>query len=157
MLPIAEENNIMLVAHPDDPPLSEMRRLPKLFYSPEEYDRLLTLNQSSSSGFELCMGTLQEMPGSNIYDILNKYSKLNKIGYVHCRNVVGKVPHYREAFIDEGDIDVLKAMRILKKNKYDGVIIPDHTPEMTCDAPWHAGMAFALGYLKAVLQTLERE
>ena len=36
----------------------------------------------------------------------------------------------------------------------DGVIIPDHTPEMSCNAPWHAGMAYALGYLKAVLKTL---
>jgi len=157
MIPIAEENNIMLVAHPDDPPLSEMRGIPKLFYSPLEYERLLELNKSSSNGFELCMGTVQEMPGSNIYDILDRYSKQNKLGYVHCRNVVGKVPNYREAFIDEGDIDVIKAMRILKNNNYEGVIIPDHTPEMTCDAPWHAGMAYALGYLKAVLQTLEKE
>ena len=76
---------------------------------------------------------------------------------IHCRNVVGKVPNYREAFIDEGDIDVIKAMRILKNNNYQGVIIPDHTPEMSCEAPWHAGMAFALGYLKAVFQMLEKE
>jgi mannonate dehydratase len=157
MIPVAEENNIMLVAHPDDPPLPEMRGLPKLFYSPEEYDRLLELNSSPCSGFELCMGTLQEMPGSDIYDILDRYSKNNKIGYVHCRNVVGKVPNYREAFIDEGDIDVIKAMRILKNNNYDGVIIPDHTPEMSCEAPWHAGMAYALGYLKAIFQMLEKE
>jgi len=89
--------------------------------------------------------------------MLDKYSKQNKIGYVHSRNVVGKVPHYREAFIDEGDIDIIKALRILKNNNYKGIIIPDHTPEMTCDAPWHAGMAFALGYLKAVLNLLENE
>jgi mannonate dehydratase len=157
LIPVAEENNIMLVAHPDDPPLKRMRGLPKLFHSPDEYDRLLELSPSSSSGFELCMGTLQEMPGSDIYDILKRYSKENKIGYVHCRNVVGKVPNYREAFIDEGDIDIIQAIRILKNNNYGGVIIPDHTPEMTCDAPWHAGMAYALGYLKAVLQILEKE
>jgi mannonate dehydratase len=32
------------------------------------------------------------------------------------------------------------------------VLIPDHTPEMTCAAPWHAGMAYALGYMRALLQ-----
>jgi mannonate dehydratase len=47
-------------------------------------------------------------------------------------------------------------MQILKKNNYEGVIIPDHTPEMTCGAPWHAGKAFALGYMRGILQTLER-
>jgi mannonate dehydratase len=46
---------------------------------------------------------------------------------------------------------------ILKTNNFEGVLIPDHTPEMTCGAPWHAGMAFALGYMKAILQELERE
>jgi mannonate dehydratase len=27
---------------------------------------------------------------------------------------------------------------------------------MSCDAPWHAGMAFALGYIKAAMQAVER-
>jgi mannonate dehydratase len=36
------------------------------------------------------------------------------------------------------------------------VIIPDHTPEMSCAAPWHAGMAYALGYMKAAMQMAER-
>ena len=38
----------------------------------------------------------------------------------------------------------------------DGVIIPDHTPQMTCPGPWHAGMAHALGYMKAVLTMIEQ-
>ncbi len=80
-----------------------------------------------------------------------------KLGYVHFRNVTGKVPFYRETFIDDGDIDMIRVLRILKKNHYDGVLIPDHTPQMSCDAPWHAGMAFALGYMRAALQIIENE
>jgi mannonate dehydratase len=76
---------------------------------------------------------------------------------VHLRNVTGKVPHYRETFIDDGDIDVLRVLRILKRNQFNGMLVPDHTPQMTCGAPWHAGMAYALGYMRAALQTLERE
>ena len=45
--------------------------------------------------------------------------------------------------------------RILKESGFDGVIIPDHTPQVHCAAPWHAGMAHALGYLAAGLQALE--
>ena len=37
-----------------------------------------------------------------------------------------------------------------------GVITPDHSPSMNCPAPWHAGFAFALGYIKAALQMTER-
>jgi len=35
------------------------------------------------------------------------------------------------------------------------VLIPDHAPQMACAAPWHAGMGFALGYMRAALQALE--
>ncbi|HVO38692.1 MAG TPA: mannonate dehydratase [Spirochaetia bacterium] len=31
------------------------------------------------------------------------------------------------------------------------VLIPDHTPLPECDAPWHAGMAYAIGYMRAAL------
>jgi mannonate dehydratase len=157
LIPVAEENNVRLVAHPDDPPLPELRGMARLFYSPEEYEKLLTINKSPASGFEFCLGTLQEMPGSDVYALLDKYTKSNRIGYIHFRNVVGKVPHYREAFVDEGDLDMIRVMRILRQNAYDGVIVPDHTPEMSCGAGWHAGMAYALGYMKGVIQTLDSE
>jgi mannonate dehydratase len=71
--------------------------------------------------------------------------------------VRGKVPHYHEVFIDEGDIDVARALRILQRNGFEGVVIPDHTPQMSCAAPWHAGMAYALGYLKAVITIIEQK
>ena len=74
---------------------------------------------------------------------------------MHFRNVKGKVPKYHEVFVDEGDLDMLRAIRILHGNGYDGMVVPDHTPHMSCDAPWHAGMAFALGYMRAALQAIE--
>ena len=157
IIPIAEENNVKMVAHPDDPPMEYLRGSARLIYKPDLYDKLLETVDSPYNGIEFCMGTTQEMSEGNIYDALNKYSALNKIGYIHFRNVIGKVPNYREAFVDEGDIDMIRALRILKKNNYDGVLIPDHTPEMDCKAPWHAGMAFAMGYMKAALQVINSE
>jgi mannonate dehydratase len=47
---------------------------------------------------------------------------------------------------------MLRVFRILRANDFQGVLIPDHAPQMDCAAPWHAGMAFALGYMKAALQ-----
>jgi mannonate dehydratase len=88
---------------------------------------------------------------------VDNYSRQGKLAYVHFRNVRGKVPFYKETFIDEGDVDMLRVLRILKKNGYDGVLIPDHAPQMACAAPWHAGMAYALGYMRAALQAIERE
>jgi mannonate dehydratase len=44
-------------------------------------------------------------------------------------------------------------LAILKRNKFDGVLIPDHTPQMACAAPWHSGMAFAMGYMKSAMKS----
>lgn len=71
--------------------------------------------------------------------------------------MIGKVPNYQEAFIDTGDIDMISALRHFKKVGYDGVFIPDHTPLIDCDASWHAGMAYALGYMKAAMRMVEEE
>jgi mannonate dehydratase len=89
--------------------------------------------------------------------VVGRYTGQDRVVYAHCRNVRGKAPHYHEVFIDEGDVDMVRVLRIMHQNGFDGVIIPDHTPQMACAAPWHAGMAFALGYLRAALTMIAAE
>jgi len=103
------------------------------------------------------VGTLAEMTENNIYDAIDDYSRQGKVAYVHLRNVTGTVPKYRETFIDEGDVDMVRILSILKQNDFQGVIIPDHTPQMSCTAPWHAGMAHTLGFIAGVLASLEKD
>ncbi|HUL53295.1 MAG TPA: mannonate dehydratase [Opitutaceae bacterium] len=152
VLPVAEEAGVKLALHPDDPPTPTMRGQPRLVYQPRFYQKLIELNRSPANALEFCVGTLAEMTEGDIYDVVDQYSRQGRIGYVHLRNVTGKVPRYRETFIDDGDVDVLRVLRILRRNGFAGVIIPDHTPQMACAAPWHAGMAYALGYLQAALK-----
>jgi len=159
VIPVAEQSGVRLAAHPDDPPMPTMRQQPRLVYQPQMYQRLIDLAPSRSNALELCVGTLAEMTEGNIHDAVDQYSKQGKIAYIHLRNVVGKVPHYRETFIDEGDVDMIRILAILHRNHFDGVLIPDHTPQMTCSAPWHAGMAHTLGFMlaaKAVLESSHR-
>lgn len=155
LLPVAEEAGVTLAAHPDDPPLPTLRGQPRLVYQPRFYQRLLDLRPSPRNALEFCLGSLAEMTEGDIYDVVDTYSRQGKLAYVHFRNVRGKAPHYQETFIDEGDMDMLRVLSILKRNGYKGVLIPDHAPQMACAAPWHAGMAYALGYMKAALQILE--
>lgn len=154
-LPVAEQAGVRLAAHPDDPPLPTLRGQPRLVYRPELYQKLIDINPSPSNQLECCVGTLAEMRDGDVYSAVDRYSAENRIAYVHMRNVRGKVPDYKETHIDEGDVDVLRVLRILRKNGFSGVIIPDHAPQLTCDAPWHSGMAFAMGYLGACLNAIE--
>jgi len=156
IIPVAEEAGVKMALHPDDPPMPTMRCQPRLVYKPELYQRVIDLNPSPANMLEFCLGTLSEMAEGDVYQATEQYSKQNKLAYVHFRNITGKVPYYKETFVDDGDIDMIKILGILKRNGFDGVLIPDHTPQMACNAPWHAGMAFALGYMRAALQILER-
>lgn len=157
MVPVAEEAGVELALHPDDPPMPELRGTPRMVYRPELYQKLIDLVPSPSNKLELCLGSLQEMQSEHdIYYYLDQYLAQDKVSYVHFRNVKGKVPCYDEVFVDEGDIDMFRVLKQLEQSGFSGVLIPDHTPMMTCGAPWHAGMAYALGYMRAAFQMMEK-
>jgi mannonate dehydratase len=156
VLPVAEQAGVRLAAHPDDPPMPSMRQQPRLVYQQSMYQRLIDTAPSSSNMLEFCLGTLAEMTEGDLYETVEQYSRQKRLAYVHFRNVSGKVPHYHETFIDDGDIDMLRILAILHRNRFDGVLIPDHSPQMACAAPWHAGMAHTLGFMKAAMLAVER-
>ena len=154
VLPTARRAGVVLALHPDDPPFATLRGTPRLVYQPELYQKLLDLNSDPGNQLEFCVGSVAEMTEGDVLEAVDRFSRQGKIAYVHLRNVRGKVPSYRETFIDDGDVDIIRVMAILKRNGFNGVVIPDHAPQLTCGAPWHAGMAYALGYMQAALRTI---
>lgn len=155
VLPVAEEAGVVLAAHPDDPPAPVVRGQPRLVVRPDLYQRLIDIDPRSVNQLEFCVGTLAEMSEGDLYEAVDRYAGQGRIAYVHLRNIRGKVPSYRETFIDDGDVDMVRVLRILRDRGFQGVVIPDHTPQMTCAAPWQAGMAHALGFMRGVLNSLE--
>ncbi|MGH6806603.1 MAG: mannonate dehydratase, partial [Ensifer adhaerens] len=87
VVPVAEEAGVMLGAHPDDPPAEVLRGTARLVNRPEKYDRLMSIVDSPSNGLELCLGSLQEMPGGDIYEHVRRFARSGRIGYIHFRNV----------------------------------------------------------------------
>lgn len=154
-VPVAEQAGVRLCAHPDDPPVPTLRNTARLLTNETALQRLVDIVDSPHNSLEFCQGTVSEMPDLDIYDVITRFAGQDRIGYVHFRNVEGRVPKYHETFLDDGYVDMFRALRAYADNGYDGVLIPDHTPHMTCDAPWHAGMAFALGYMRAAMRTVE--
>ncbi len=158
IVPVAEEAGVRLAAHPDDPPLPVVRGMARLVTQPQHYQRLLDIVPSHHNSLEMCLGTIAEMADGDfdLYEAVERYSAQGKISYIHFRNVRGKVPNYEEVFVDEGDIDMLRVLKILHRNGFDGVLVPDHTPQMSCDDPWHAGMAHALGWMSGSLNAIQQ-
>ncbi len=154
VIPTAEEAGVTLALHPDDPPMPTVRGQARLVYQPRFYQKAAALHPSPRNAMEFCVGTVAEMTEGSAEETLDLHSREGRVAYVHLRNIRGKVPVYRETFIDDGEIDAGLVLEILHRNGFQGVVIPDHAPSMTCGAPWHAGMAFAMGYMKAKIDLL---
>ncbi len=60
-------------------------------------------------------------------------------------------------FPDEGDVDMLKAIRTYKEIGYKYMLMPDHVPDIS--GPNASGVAFAFcyGYIAALLQAVNDE
>eukprot|EP01052_Picozoa_sp_SAG31_P029982 SAG31_NODE_3034_length_4763_cov_8.243782_2_plen_363_part_00 len=149
LVPVAEQAGVRLAAHPDDPPIPVLRGVGRMITHPQCYQRLLDIAPSWYNALEFCQGTISEMataPGnalqpdaSPIRDSSTVPSAIDRfahnIAYVHFRNVVGQVPHYKEVFIDEGDVDMVMCLQRYKAAGYSGVFIPDHSPAVVSTLP----------------------
>lgn len=69
---------------------------------------------------------------------------------------IGNVSSGREAFLNDGEIDLPGVLLALKRSGFTGPVRAGLPPGIVGDSEWgHKGRAYDLGYLKAVLQTIE--
>jgi mannonate dehydratase len=153
ILPVAEEYGVQMAAHPEDPPVPVLKNAARILVTPQAYEEMFERHPSKSTCVEFCQGTFAEM-GVDIYEVIRSMASRNKISYVHFRNIKGTIPKYQEVFIDEGDVDMVKALSIYKECGYKGLLMPDHTPAINCADPNETGMAYAVGYIKGIMQAL---
>jgi mannonate dehydratase len=150
----ADEANVRLTMHPNDPPVPVMRGVARIFHHPDGLRRFLKELPGKYSGITFCMGTIAEM-GVKVLDEIRYFGKQGKIFLVHFRAVRGKVPQYTEVFLDEGDLDVFEAMKTYREVGYQGPFVSDHTPRVQGDTPWgHRGRAYSLGYIRALVHAV---
>ena len=94
--------------------------------------------------------------GSDVVDAINRIGGQGKVFFAHFRNPRGKVPAFEEVFPDEGDIDMVAAVRAWKGVGFGGVIRIDHCPGVVGDTPSaDRSFAFQVGYLRGLMQSLE--
>lgn len=155
VIPVAEEAGVKMGLHPDDPPVPLLSGTARIFRSVEALKRAIEIVPSDYNGLEFCQGTIAEM-GVDVVEAIRYFGGRKKIFYVHFRNVRKTVPKFDESFIDDGDVDMFRAMQAYKEVGFDGPIIPDHTPRVVGDTRWgHRGRAFAVGYIKALIQVVD--
>jgi mannonate dehydratase len=98
-----------------------------------------------------------ENPAEDIFDVIRYFGERKKIFNVHFRNIKGRLNSFVEVFPDEGDIDMLKALRTYKEVGYEYMIMPDHVPGISGAEAGQVGFAFTYGYIHALLQAVNED
>jgi len=85
LIVVAEENNIKMAIHPDDPPIP-LFGVPRIVSTYEDYKFILNSYNSKSNGMTFCSGSLASNAHNDIYKIFNKFKddkfiKNNNKGY----------------------------------------------------------------------------
>jgi mannonate dehydratase len=153
VVPVAEEAGVRLAVHPNDPPAPKFRGAAQILGSIDGLKRLVDIVPSPASGITFDTGVTREM-GHDPVEIIRYFGKRDQINHVHFRNVITKVPRlkYTEVFIEEGQADMLAALRALREVRYSRLLYPDHVPQLPGDAGQRIGWAYAVGYIKALMR-----
>jgi mannonate dehydratase len=163
VIPVAEEYKVRMACHPQDPGMPKgkgFRGVETVLGSVDGLKRFMAISPSAYHGLNFCQGTVSEMlakPGQEIYDVIRYFGSRKKIFNVHFRNIRGGFLHFQETFIDDGDVDMLKAMRAYKEVGFDGMMMPDHVPSIDGDARGAQAFAYTFGYIKALIAAVEAE
>ena len=163
-IPVAKQHEVRLACHPYDPPGlpfgyqgADNWDSPSLFEAIKRYEAVV---DSPYNGFQLCLGTTGEglkNPQTEILPIVQYLGDRGKIYQIHMRNIRGGLHNFAEVYPDEGDLDFLKIMRILRDTQFAGSICPDHMPRHSDDPGGLQAFAFGYGYLKALIQVVNSE
>lgn len=162
VIPVAEESGINMAIHPDDPPWP-IFGLPRIITCEENLDRFLKLVDSPANGLTFCTGSLGCDRKNDIVKMVDKYSAMGRIHFMHIRNVkILDDGSFEESghLSANGSLDIVEIMRALHRNHFDGYVRPDHGRMIWGETgkPGYGLFDRALGatYLNGIWETLEK-
>tara|TARA_B100001123_G_scaffold386433_1_gene460851 strand:+ start:1336 stop:2334 length:999 start_codon:yes stop_codon:yes gene_type:complete len=162
VIPVAESSGVRMACHQHDapvPPGIGVMGVDRVLGNVAGLKRFIDIASSPYHTLNFCQGTVSEMlenPGEEIFDVIRYFAERNRISMVHFRNIRGGFLKFEEAYIDDGEVDMWKAMKVYKEAGYDGIFCPDHVPKSDQDTPWgHRQRAYTAGYIKALIKAAE--
>lgn len=155
VLPAAEQAGVVMGLHPDDPPLSPLRGVGRIFSSTAGFARAMSLSSSPSHQITFCQANFRLM-GVDLVETARRFA--DRIAFVHFRDVAGKADDFTETFHDHGPTDMPRMLRLYAELGFRGPIRVDHVPSLAGeeDLPHgyaYLGRLFAIGYMKGILDS----
>ena len=162
VIPVAEEMDVNMAIHPDDPPWP-IFGLPRIITCEENIDRFLKLVDKKQNGLTLCTGSLGCTKTNDMVKLTEKYAAQGRIHFMHMRNVkiLGDGSFEESAHPSScGSLDMVAIMKALSDHDFDGYLRPDHGRMIWGETgkPGYGLYDRALGasYLNGVWETLQK-
>ncbi len=158
VIPVAEDAGVRLAMHPDDPPLPSLRGQDRILCNAAAFARLVMMVDSPANGICFCQGSFASC--AEDYDIpalIRRFAP--HIVFAHFRDVVGRVPYFREAFQDTGKTDMAACLGAYLESGIDCPIRPDHVPTLAGESNEYPGYhmlgrLWAVGYMRGLREAL---
>lgn len=155
VLPAAEKAGVTLGLHPDDPPLSPLRGVGRIFTTPDAFARAFALSDSPSHRLTFCQANFVAM-GCDVAATARRFA--DRLAFVHFRDIDGTAADFTETFHDAGPTDMPAMLQLYHELGFRGPIRVDHVPSLAGeeDLPHgyaYLGRLFAIGYMKGILDT----
>ena len=152
---VAEECNVKLAIHPDDPPFPILG-LPRIVSSQDDFDYFLNKVDNPANGVCFCTGSLGASKNNNLTEMAKRIGE--KIHFVHLRNVSkDDEGNFYEADHLGGDNDMYAIMKeilqLQQKLKISIPFRPDHGHQMMDDLNKKTNPGYsAIGRLKGLAE-----
>ena len=163
VIPVAEECGVRMAIHPDDPPYP-IFGIPRIITSEENLDRFLAIVDSPANSLCLCTGSLGCAATNDVVKMVDKYSKMDRIAFMHIRNIkIMEDGSFEErAHLSScGSLDIAEIVKVLVKNGFDGYVRPDHGRMIWGESgkPGYGLFDRALGaaYINGLFEAFEKE
>ncbi|WP_369413833.1 mannonate dehydratase [Abyssalbus ytuae] len=126
--PLAEELNLKLAIHPDDPPFSVLG-LPRVMSTQHDMEQIFKAVPRHANGLCYCTGSLGARPQNDLLKIIDDFG--DRIHFLHLRNIVRENEGvFRESEHLNGDNPmeeiVKKIILLMNKRNISLPMRPDH-------------------------------
>jgi len=134
--PVAEEAEVFLAIHPDDPPFPVLG-LPRVVATAQDLEFFLTRVSSRANGLCFCTGSLGSRADNDILELFQKWA--DRVHFLHLRNTKVKADgSFMEVAHLEGDTDMRDLMHqivsAMQEQQRSIPMRPDHGVKMSHEA-----------------------